>query len=176
MKTILYSLLLVLVTFSSCQSVRVATDYDTKIDFSVYKTYAFYKAGIDKVEISDLDKRRILSAIETQLNAKGFTKSETPDLLINIITKATEKVYVNQFNYGWGFGFGGFYGNPGFANTSSVIEGTLYIDIIDAKKDYLIWQGSGVGDLTQNPHEKDIRINEFVAKILAQYPPMPKTK
>ena len=32
----------------SCSSVKVISDYDTKVDFSSYKTFAFYKKGIDK--------------------------------------------------------------------------------------------------------------------------------
>ena len=49
--------------FTSCSSVRVSTDYDTKADFAKYKTFAFYKTGIDKAPINDLDKKRILRAV-----------------------------------------------------------------------------------------------------------------
>ena len=49
---------------ASCASVSVASDYDKEVDFNNYKTFAFYKTGIDKAEISDLDKRSILRAIE----------------------------------------------------------------------------------------------------------------
>ena len=48
---------LALFTFASCASVRVASDFDKSVDFTKYKTYAYYKNGIDKVEISDLDKK-----------------------------------------------------------------------------------------------------------------------
>ena len=68
---------------ASCASVRVSSDYDKNVDFKKYKTFAFYKKGIDKVDISDLDKRRILRAIESDLLNKGFTKSENPDLYAN---------------------------------------------------------------------------------------------
>lgn len=175
MKNVVYLLFLVLI--SSCQTIRVSADYDNKVDFSQHKTYAYYKSGIDKVEISDLDKRRIINAIETQMSNKGFTKSETPDLLINFFTKATERVYLNQFSYGWGWGWNPwFYGGPSYTSTSSIIEGTLYIDIIDAKSKELIWQGIGEGALTQNPEYKEARINEFVTKILTKYPPVKLVK
>lgn len=175
MKNVVYLLFLALIT--SCQSVRVSADYDSKVDFTPYKTYAFYKSGIDKVEISDLDKRRILNAIDSQMTSKGFTKSETPDLLINFFTKATERIHVNHFSYGWGWGWNPwFYGGPSYTTTGSTIEGTLYIDIIDAKNQELIWQGIGEGALTQNPEYKEARINEFVAKILTKYPPIKTVK
>ena len=87
------SVLLVLILFS-CSTVDVYSDYDKNTDFSNYKTYAFYKKGIDKVEISDLDKRRILRAIEHELKAKGMVVSDNPDVLINIFTKSQEKINV----------------------------------------------------------------------------------
>ncbi|MFC0778898.1 DUF4136 domain-containing protein [Flavobacterium sp. HJSW_4] len=176
LKLIPFFLLLMLV--ASCSSVTVYSDYDKTVDFAPYKTYAYFKPGIDKVEISDLDKRRILRAIDDQMLAKGFTKSDNPDLLINIFTKSREQVDVNQFSAGWGYGWGWgwnpymMYGNQTTVSTST--EGTLYIDLIDAKKKEMIWQGEGVGTLTRNIDKKDEKIAEFVAKILAQYPPVKK--
>ena len=48
MKIIKLLPLALLFLVASCSSVRVTTDYDTKADFSEYKTFAFYKKGIDK--------------------------------------------------------------------------------------------------------------------------------
>lgn len=136
MKTKHLILLFFIFLLPSCSSVRVYSDYDKNVDFSLYKTYAFYKTGIDKVEISDLDKKRILRSIDEEMTAKGLTKSETPDLLININTKAEKNVDVNQFNsawgYGWGWGWGPYWGGNTMVSTS--IEGILIIDLIDAKK------------------------------------------
>ena len=177
MKTLKFLPLLLLFILGSCASVRVANDYDKKVDFNNFKTFAFFKNGIDKLEISDLDKRRILSAIEVELTAKGYTKSETPDLLVNIFTKSTEQVNVNQFNSGWGYGYG-FGWNPwmwgGHSSVYTTTEGTLFIDLIDAKTKQLVWQGEGTGDLTKNTEKKDERIKEFVAQVMAQYPPQKK--
>jgi hypothetical protein len=173
MKTIKFLPLLVVFILTSCDAVRVNYDYDKKVDFTPYKTYAFYKTGIDKVEISDLDKRRILTAIDEEMTLKGFTKSETPDMLVNISTKAEKNINVNQFQsgmgYGWGFGWNPYFGAN--YNINSTTEGTLTIDLIDAKKKELIWQGEGVGNLTQNTNKKDENIKCFVTKIMAQYPP-----
>lgn len=177
MKTLKIIPVLLLFVLASCSSVRVNQDYDKNVDFAQYKTYAYHKAGIDKVEISDLDKKRILRSIDEVMAAKGFTKSETPDLLINFFTKEREQVDVNQFNVGWGYGWG-FGWNPWMwgSNTSvnRYTEGTLTIDVIDAKKKELIWQGQGEGVLTKNVDKKDEKIKEFVSKILEQYPPQRK--
>lgn len=166
-----------LLFLASCSSVRVYTDYDKQVDFTPYKTYAFHKNGIDKAEISDLDKKRILHAIDETMSAKGFTKSDNPDLLISFFTKEREEVNVNQFNAGWGYGWGWGW-NPFLWGGNTMVtrhtEGSLYIDIIDAKKKELIWQGEGEGVLTKDRDKKEALIKEFVSKILEQYPPLKK--
>ena len=166
-------LLLLALVVTSCSSVRVASDYDKNANFNEYKSFAFYKTGIDKAEISDLDKRRILRAIETELLAKGFTKSENPDLLVSIFTESREQinVYNNGWGpYGYGWGWSPWYWNN-YQNVSRSTQGVLYIDLIDANKKELIWQGQGTGYLTQNVDKKDERIGEFVNKIMEKYPP-----
>lgn len=179
---------------ASCSSVRVASDYDKETEFGNYKTFAFFKPGIDKAEISDLDKRRILKAIEDELLAKGLTKSEDPDMLISIFTKSNQRVDIyNNFGFGFGgfgpygfgrfgrFGFGGFgpYGFGGFGgnNVSTRTEGILFIDFIDTNKKELIWQGSGTGHLVvKNPQKKEARIKTFVTEMMTQFPPDPNTE
>lgn len=178
MKIFKYIPLLLIFLFASCSSVNVYNDFDKNADFSQFKTFAFYKPGIDKVEISDLDKKRILKAVEVEMLAKGFTKSEKPDLLVNIFTKSREQVDVNTFNSGWGYGWG--YGwNPYIwgGNRTSVqtsTTGTLFIDLIDAKKKEMVWQGEGEGQIFKNQKNKEERIGEFVKEILKQYPPEKK--
>lgn len=161
---------------TSCSSVYVNTDYDKKANFAAYKTYAYNKSSIDKLEISDLDKKRILYALDAAMPTKGFSKSENPDVLINIFTKERERVNVYN-NMGWGPGWGwgmGWGMGMGFTQTTTTPEGTLYIDIVDAKTKELVWQGIGTGYLTTNFEKKDERIAEFVSKILEQYPPIVK--
>ncbi|WP_346882922.1 DUF4136 domain-containing protein [uncultured Algibacter sp.] len=178
----LLPLLALLIVVSSCTSVRVAADYDKDATFTEYKTFAFFKTGIDKAEISDLDKRRILRAIESELLAKGFTKSENPDLLVSLFTKSQQRVDVYNNSWGngaWGWGgWGGF--GPGWGwgwnqpSVSTTTQGTLYVDLIDANKKELIWQGMGTGYLSRNVEKKEERIKEFVTKIMEKYPPEAK--
>ena len=176
--------LLLLVFLTSCSSVRVLSDYDQKTDFNSFTSYAFYKTGIDKAQISDLDKKRILRAIETEMGSRGFVKSENPDVLISIFTKEQERVDVYNNNFGWGgaWGWGPGWGwgwGPGLGwgwggnNVSVSTQGSLYIDLIDTKTNKLVWQGKGEGTLanTNNVAKKEERIKKFVSQILEQYPP-----
>ena len=102
MKALKFTLpIIALMLLVSCSSVRVAADYDRQTNFNELKTYAFFKPGIDKAEISDLDKKRIMYAIDAEMAAKGFMKSENPDMLISIFTKEKERVDVYN-KAGWG--------------------------------------------------------------------------
>ena len=172
MKSLRLLPLMLLFLVASCNSIRVTSDYDTSTDFSKYKTFAFYKKGIDKVDISDLDKRRILKAVENEMLAKGFTKSEKPDVLVNIFTKSRQKVDI--YNDNMYFGWHPWYYGPNYGmHISKYTEGTLFIDLIDAKKKELAWQGIGSGALNTSGDaiKKEEKIKEFVAEIMAKYPP-----
>ena len=173
MKNLKFIPLLLIFVLSSCSSVRVVSDYDSITDFSKYQTFAFYKPGIDKAKISDLDKKRIMRQIEANLKAKGMIISKNPDLLVSLFTKERERIDVYNNNY-YGYGYGAWYG--GGTSVTSTPEGTLYIDLIDRSKNELVWQGIGKGDLIMSSIEKkEARIKEIVTKILAQYPPVVKT-
>ncbi len=171
--------LLFLFVLSSCTSVKVLSDYDKDANFNTYNTYAFYKTGIDKAQISDLDKKRILRAIDAEMATRGFTKSNTPDVLVSIFTKEKEQVDIYNNLWGGGFGWGWspyYWGGPGWNNGTQVstrTQGSLYIDLIDAKSKELVWQGKGIGTLSnsRNMEKKEERIREFVGEILKAYPP-----
>lgn len=162
----LYVVLLLMV--NACSSIRVTTDYEAQTDFSQYKTFAFYKTGIDKAPISDIDKRRIIKAISVELEAKGMTKSETPDVLVSIFTKSRERVDVYENNWRPYY-----YGSFHRQQISKYTEGTLFIDVIEKEGKKLVWQGIGSGFLTksQKPEKREANIQKFVTEILAKYPP-----
>jgi hypothetical protein len=166
-------LLLLAGGMTSCSTVKVASDYDQTVDFNQYKSFAFFKPGIDKADISDLDKKRILRAIEEEMIAKGFTKSEEPDLLVSIFTKTKENIniYENRYGYGYGWGWYPWYWGAGPNTITTTSEGTLYIDLIDSEGKELVWQGMGTAALAKEVNKKQERINEIVKKILEKYPP-----
>jgi hypothetical protein len=178
----LFVLLTIAIFAVSCSSIKITSDLDKTVPFANYKTYKFADE-VQSLPVTDLNKNRIIAAVETELAAKGFTKSETPDVLININLKG-EKIQTATANttggYG-GYGYGGGYRygyGGGFSTTTinydSYIEGTLFVDMIDATKNELVWQGRGVGtldeDATQAKREKNI--NYAVKQIFTKYPPV----
>jgi hypothetical protein len=151
----------------SCSSIRVSNDFDSQVDFSNYKTYAFSKKGIDKAQINDLDKKRILKAIEVELSSIGFRKNAiNPDVIVSIFTGSDEQINVYNSQSYFGYGWGPWYD----FNYNSTTRGVLYIDIVDNIKNQLVWQGVGKGYISENNSKKEEQIKAFVNKILLQYP------
>ena len=166
-----YLLFCLSVLTGGCASIAVFSDFDSTVDFNQYSTYAYLKKDIDAVEISDLDKRRILRNIDANMANKGLTKSTTPDLLIRISTQSKERVYINNNYWGWAWGWNPWFMGPQFQNISSRVEGILYIDLIDGSNKQLVWQGRGRGPLTEMTSKRDERIAKLVNEILTSYPP-----
>ena len=170
-RLLLFSLGLVL---TGCSSVRVAVDYYTAVSFDHYQAFAFYKPSVDKMEVNDLDKKRILQDIDDNLTRKGLSKSQDAGLLVHVFTKEEKEVDIFQNNFGWGWGWspwwnGGFFG----PSVSTRTEGQLYINLVDAQTNKLIWQGKGTAQLYPKDkiEKKQARIQKIVDEILAQYPP-----
>ena len=168
---------LVLICFifllNGCYSIRVYSDFDSEVNFDSYNSFAFYKSGIDQVEISDIDKKRILKAIEADFKSKNILISDSPDLLVNISTKSSENIYIdnsfyNPYFYGWSPYY---YGNTFRRIPYSTSEGVLYIDIINAETKQLIWQGKGIGYLDVRTEKRDEMVTNYVNKILTKFPP-----
>lgn len=163
----------------SCSSTRVTTDYDKTVDFDKYETFAFFKPGIDEAKISDLDKRRILRAIDAVLSERGMQKTKEASLLIGINTDEATQIDVYENYYGWydpwydPYFYGPWYGYPHRNSVQRSTQGALYINLIDAEQRALIWQGRWEGTIKPNGtvDEKTELINKIVREILDRYPP-----
>lgn len=86
----------------SCSASKVIIDYDAEVDFTAFKTYAFY-TDIAK-DLNELDVKRITKAIDSELEQKGFAESDAPDFYINVISKLTEAGNNNTIGIGVGSG------------------------------------------------------------------------
>ena len=164
---------------------KVSYDYDKTANFGTFKTYAL-KDGT-KVGQPLIDDR-IVAAIDEQMAAKGFTKTEAnPDVFVVYHVAFDKQKDISTFSsghaggygpYGWGYG-GGWGGGMSTTTTQvrDILIGTLVVDIADAKKGELAWRGMGVKEVqTQaKPEKRDKSITEAVQKIFKNYPPKPKT-
>jgi len=167
-------------------SVKVRTDTDPGVNMSQFKSYDFFsQMGIEGEGYSNLLGQHFRDAISSQMNSRGFSKSGTPQLQINVSIGAEDKVRVNTYQepyvYGghYGHGYGGYgYGSPwgygGGATRTTVhqyTEANVYIDIVDASEHKMVWQGVATFTVTDKM-QGQLRetVQNTVAKIFSQFP------
>jgi hypothetical protein len=164
---------LFLVTLGTAFAQQVKTDFDHQANFSQYKTYSWQEIK----PANSLWDARIKNAVDAQLAAKGWTQvaSGGDVAVVAIKTSQTQRslqTFYDGFGGGWGwrrFGGGGF----GEATTTEqdYKEGTLVIDLYDAKTKQLIWRGSAE-DMVSNKAEKNEKnLEKGVAKMFKKFPP-----
>ena len=137
----------------------IRSDYDQKADFSRYRTFGYMSPlGTDNAGYSSLLTERLKDATRGQMEMRGYVyNTADPDLLINFNGKLQQKTQVTQAPPAIGPYYGyrsGFYGGwPGYGWGDTVYqytEGTLNIDLVDARRKQLVWEGVAVGEV-RNP-------------------------
>ena len=150
---------------------QVQTDFDHRADFSQYKTYSWEQIK----PANSLWTSRIKNAVDNQLAAKGWSRAEQgADVAIMAIettqTQKTLDTFYDGFGGGWRWrGFGGF----GDATTTEHYykEGTLVVDMYDAKTRQLIWRGSLEDMLSDKAANNEKNLDKGVAKMFKGFPP-----
>ncbi|MEW5739010.1 MAG: DUF4136 domain-containing protein [Myxococcota bacterium] len=159
----------------------VRADYDKGVDFSKYKTVAWVdELGAAKGGFSTLSEQRMKNAVRMQLERRGYVFVEAePDLLVNVAGKLTKKQEVTASSTGPAYapyyGYrGGYYAPwPGYTTvtTRDVTDGTLNVDLVDAKTKQLVWEGIAEGRVTDEMKEDAERtIFQVVSDSFDKYP------
>ena len=160
---------LVLIMFA-CSSTQITYDVDSSVDFTKFKTYAF-TPEVATLPIQELNRNRIIAAVEKELAARGLSKSDNPDVLVDLQVKAAQKQEAVTTGGGYGYRWGG-----GMQTTqiNNYVEGSLFVNMIS--KNNLVWQGRAVKTLddTSTPQQREQNINYAVAQIFTKYPVKPK--
>jgi len=162
---------------------KTTYDYAKGANFASYKTY-MQKDGT-KVGQPLIDDR-IVAAIDAQMAAKGFTKSESnPDVVVIYHVAFDKQKDISTFSSGYGGGYGpygygwggGWGGGTSTTQVRDILIGTLVVDIADTKTKEMVWRGMGVKEVDTNakPDKRDKSISKAVEKIFKNYPPKVKS-
>lgn len=175
------SLLLLIVTalMVSCGTgLKVSTDYDRTADFAGYKTYSIFNLKASE-NVSQLNQERIVKYIKVEMAKKGFKEtSANPDLMVNAFTVLKDKRGIQASTSYYGFGGVyrpyGYWGAPvaGYTSVSTYDykDGSLLIDVVDARSQKMIWTGTGSAEVYKKPKNPEEVISEVVAKVMAGFP------
>jgi len=153
------------------------SDYDPAADFGRYRTFGYFSPlGTDKSGYSTLLTGRLKGAVRSQMEMRGYVYSEdAPDLLVNFSGKLQEKTEVSPAMPGPYYGYrAGFYGPwAGYAWDREVYrytEGTLNIDLIDARSRQMVWEGVAIAEVDPGRIRSAQAVEKAVAEIFSRYP------
>ena len=158
----------------------ISSAYDESSDFSQFRTYNFFAdAGSDGQNYQSLFTQYMITAIEREMENRGYQKSANPDLLLNFNANFQDKTKVTTSpSMGGYYGYrGGYYGGWGGygmgtdTHVSQYTEGTFNIDMVDANRKQLVWEAVLVGKIKDDSFDNlEEKVNNGVPLFFARYP------
>jgi len=172
-------------------SVSVTYDYDKAANFGEFKTFAVGVPTAENMQaaqakyptiVNQINEKNLQSAIISEMESKGYTQSENPDLMVtyNIKLQTQTEYQANTMGmgpglYGGGF-YGGFYGYGGWGGMSTTTvtpedynTGSVVIDVVSTKTNTLVWYGAGSGVISGNSSKSAENISKNIGKIFERY-------
>ena len=145
---------------------EVSVNYNHSQDFTQYHTYAWENNNPNQIANSIL-AQVAKSDIEAALQAKGLSKVDltaNPDLILLGSGGLKEQTSYSAW------GMRGIGGGMGGITPEQNTEGTMIIDLYDAKQKVLVWRGIAQGTLSNNGDKNQKLVGNAVKKMFKQYP------
>ena len=176
-------IILVAALLSFCALTAVAQDVQVSVDssanFASFKTFNWDKGMVAR---NPFISAMIINAVESELTKRGLTKADNPDVKVAVAAAAGADIqavgptWKNAQYQVWGG-----YTNP--AAITTVITGTLLIDLIDTKTGMSILTGVARQTLNRSSSANEAAdaksvekpIKKAVSKMFAKYPGGNKT-
>jgi hypothetical protein len=170
--------------FACATGPTIRVDKDPSADMSAYKTFAFFDPlATDSTQYSTLVSSRLKHATGAQLERLGYTyDARNPDLLVNFFLNIVDRQEIRSSPSAppggyYGYRRGGYGAWGGYAydvETVNYREGTLNVDLVDARKNSLVWQGLAEGRLKdESIRNPSPAIDRVIAEIFRNFPNPP---
>ena len=168
------ALLLLLAACASGPSIVSNTSQGT--DFGAFKTYNFFpQLGTDRSNgVRTPISSRLMASMEREMEARGLSRSDSPDLLIDFNVWAEDRVDIRStpshtvHRSHWNRGFSTW---PTYNTTvRQYTEGSLLIDLIDPRKGVLVAEAVASQRISDNSFDQaqsDSLVAELMASIWA---------
>jgi hypothetical protein len=175
----LAGLLLAALVAGCASGPSIYVNADPAANFAGYRTYNFMNPlGTDRPGYSSVLSEYLRTAASRELEARGYTKSDNPDLLVNFNVQTKEKIQSSTMPagpaYGGYYGYrSGYYGVWGGYETTvtQYTEGTLTVDVVDAARKQLAWDGTAVGRVREEARKNlQPAIDKVMTQIFAKFP------
>jgi Domain of unknown function (DUF4136) len=151
--------------------VRVAVETDPAARHTAWKDWSWLarpSVARGDTEYAAIDDR-VHKAFEREMKNRGFRRvdHERPDFIVTYYAAVSRPIDPKQLDYAAG--------NPASErsglNGGVYEQGTLIVDLLDAKTGRLAWRGAGrhVFQAEQTPQERSERIDAAVAAVVGEF-------
>jgi hypothetical protein len=161
---------------AGCATMTVSSHIERNIDFSEYVTYSWgprdqFPVGDPRLDNNEFFRDYVEGTIEKRMAAMGYDRAAAagqPDLLLHYHASVNQKVDVYETDQTHGY-------SP-TTTESRVVEfeqGTLMLDIVDARTKRLIWRGWAQDTMTgviDNQSRLEKQVDEAVTKMMLLLP------
>ncbi len=152
----------------------VRSQYDKAADFGAYRTFNFVSPlATDKLGYSTLVTQAFKNAVIQQMRDRGYVLSDSPDLLVDFSAKLEQKQELRSSGsyYGYRTGLYSPWMNYSHVYAYNYREGTVNIDLVDARRKQRVWEGVGVGEVNEEKMQNRERaIADAVGNVFIKYP------
>jgi len=172
-----------LLTLGGCATgPDVRAEYDRAVDFTQYKSFGFSSPlGTDRGGYQTIVSQHLKAAVQRELESRGLKlDAAAPQLLVNFNGQLNEKLRITTVpGPTMGMGYYGYRGGmyrtwPLYTDQTVATpynEGTLNIDIVDARAKQMVWEGVVVGSVSQKAVDNlQASINIAVAAAFTKFP------
>ena len=160
----------------------VRTQGDPAANYASYKTFGYFdRVATDKAQYSTILTQRLKDSTKRELESRGYKYVESnPELLVNFNVNIENRTDIQSTPtaggyYGYRAGmYHGWVGYPQDVQTVHYQEGTIGVDLVDASKQQLVWQGVAEGRITKAIAENpSAAVDKAITEIFAKYPQQP---
>jgi hypothetical protein len=155
----------------------VGSDFSVLTDFKPFRTYSWaprdaLPTGDPRLDNNPFLDARIRTAVDSVMAVKGYRATHpdsAPDLTLHYHVSVRERVDYVQADTHLGYRYAG-----SETIARSYEEGTLLIDIAEARTKRILWRGWAQRDITgviDDRTQLERRTNEAVREILRLFPP-----
>jgi hypothetical protein len=160
MKKMTMTLTLAALIATTVTASTVKYDLDTTVDLTKYQKVAFADAPAEGAEA--LADKRIRAAIETELEAKGYTITDArdADLTLDYFAVVRQNRRLDETG---GLRFGR------SLRVRSQPEGTLVVSFA-TRSGETVWHGAVTDALASNPEKAERKTEKAIARLLEKFP------
>lgn len=145
---------------------QVSVNYNHNQSFAQCHTYAWGSNNANQVQNSIL-AQVAQQDINSALQGKGLRmvqESQNPDLIV------TGNGGMKQQTSYSAWGMRGIGGGMGGITPEQSVEGTLIVDLYEAKTQSLVWRGIAQNTLNQNGNKNQQMVERAIQKMFKQWP------